>query len=87
MHHNAIRDTLFEAAQSAALAQTREALGVVAGSHSRPADILFPTWRSGCPAALDIHVISIGVGTCWKQGAQEVAAINYKLIFVNNYYY
>ena len=30
--------------------------------------------------------ITIGVGTCWKQGgAQEVAVINYKLILVNNY--
>ena len=31
---------------------------MVAGSHTRPADILLPTWQSGCPAALDIHVIS-----------------------------
>ena len=44
MSHNAIRDALFEAVQSAALAPTHEALGVVAGSHSRPADILLPTW-------------------------------------------
>ena len=58
MRHNAIRDALFEAAQSAALAPTREAPGVVADSHSRPADILLPTWRCGRPAALDVHVIS-----------------------------
>ena len=58
MRHNAIRDTLFDAAQSAALAPTREASGVVAYSQSRPADILLPTWRHGRPAALDVHVIS-----------------------------
>ena len=56
--HNALRDVLYSAAQSAALAPTREAIGVVPNSHSRPADILLPTWRHGRPAALDVHVIS-----------------------------
>ena len=56
--HNAIRDVIFDAAQSAALAPTREAPGVVADSRSRPADILLPTWCRGRPAALDVHVIS-----------------------------
>ena len=56
--HNAIRDVLFVAAQSAALAPSREASGVVPDSLSRPADILLPTWRHGRPAALDVHVIS-----------------------------
>jgi len=37
--HNAVRDVLFTAAQSAALALTREATGVVANSQSRPADM------------------------------------------------
>ena len=37
---------------------TFEASGVVADSHSRPADILHPIWSCGRPAALDIHVIS-----------------------------
>ena len=55
--HNAIRDVLFVAAQSAALAPSREASGVVPDSLSRPADILLPTWRHGRPAALDVHVI------------------------------
>ena len=58
MRHNAIRDALFEAAQSAALSPTREASGVVVDSCSRPADILLPMWRCGRPAALDVHVIS-----------------------------
>ena len=56
--HNAIRDVLFVAAQSAALAPSREASGVVPDSLSHPADILLPTWRHGRPAALDVHVIS-----------------------------
>ena len=55
--HNAIRDILFHAARSAALAPTREAPSVVPDSHSRPADILLPTWSCGRPAALDVHVI------------------------------
>ena len=56
--HNAVRDVLFTAAQSAALAPTREASGVAPNSHSRPADIFLPTWHHGRPAALDVHVIS-----------------------------
>ena len=56
--HNAIRDVLFLAAQSAALAPTREAPSVVPDSQSRPADILLPTWSRGRPAALDVTVIS-----------------------------
>ena len=58
--HNAIRDVLFLAARSAALAPTREAPSVVPDSQSRPADIqvLLPTWRRGRPAALDVTIIS-----------------------------
>ena len=53
-----MRDVLFVAAQSAALAPLREASGIVSDSLSRPADILLPTWCHGRPAALDVHVIS-----------------------------
>ena len=56
--HNAIRDVIFNAAQSAALAPTREAPGLVPSSLSRPADVLLPNWSQGRPAALDVHVIS-----------------------------
>ena len=56
--HNAIRNVLFSAAQSVALAPTREAPSLFPDSHSRPADILLLTWSRGCPAALDVHVIS-----------------------------
>ena len=57
-HHNAIRDVLFNAAQSAALAPTREAPGLVLSSLSRPADVLLLNWSQSRPDALDVHVIS-----------------------------
>ena len=56
--HNAIRDVIFSAAQSAALAPSKEAPGLVPGSQARPADIFLPSWSLGRPAALDVHVIS-----------------------------
>ena len=56
--HNAIRDVIFSAAQSAALAPSKVSPGVVPSSLSRPADVLLPNWSSGRPAALDVHVIS-----------------------------
>ena len=55
--HNPIRDVLFSAAQYAALAPTKEAPSLVSSSHSRPADILFPHWSHGRPAALDVSII------------------------------
>ena len=55
--HNAIRDVLFNAAQSAALAPTKEAPSLVSGSSMRPADILL-NWCCGRPATLDVSVIS-----------------------------
>ena len=48
----------FNAAQSAALAPTKEAPNLVPGSSARPADILLPYWCRGRPAALDVSVIS-----------------------------
>ena len=56
--HNAVRDVLFSAAQSAALAPIKEAPSLVPSSSSRPADILLPAWSHGRPAALDVHIIS-----------------------------
>ncbi len=47
--HNAVRDVLFSAAQSAALAMLFQ---------TPCADILLPTWHGGRPAALDVHIIS-----------------------------
>ena len=56
--HNALRDVLFTAAQSGALALCREASGVISDSLRRPANILLPTWHQGRSAALDVHIIS-----------------------------
>ena len=56
--HNAIRDVAFSAAQSAALAPSKEMPNLIPDSLSRPADVLLPTWSCGRPAALDVHVIS-----------------------------
>ena len=56
--HDALRDTLFSAAQSAALAPRKEVPSLIPGSCSRPADVFLPTWCGGRPAALDVSVIS-----------------------------
>ena len=56
--HDSIRDAVFSAAQSAALAPRREVPALVPASSSRPADIYLPTWKRGQPAALDVTVIS-----------------------------
>ncbi len=69
--HNAVRDVLYTAAQSAALAPTREPSGVVPDSLSRPADILIPMWHHGRSAALDVHIISP-----LQQGLVNAASFN-----------
>uniref|UniRef100_A0A1X7VC05 Uncharacterized protein n=1 Tax=Amphimedon queenslandica TaxID=400682 RepID=A0A1X7VC05_AMPQE len=58
LRHNAIRDVIFTAAQSAALSPRREAPSLVPDSLSRPADVFLPHWIQGRPAALDVTVIS-----------------------------
>ena len=56
--HNSLRDTIFSAAQSAALAPRKEVPSLVSSSSSRPADIFFPCWKRGKPTAFDVTVIS-----------------------------
>ena len=56
--HNSIRDAVFSAAQSVALAPQREVPSLVLGTQSRPAGIYLPCWKWGRPAALYITVIS-----------------------------
>ena len=56
--YDSIRDALFSAVQSAALAPRREVPSLIPGSSSRPADIYLPNWDRGRPAALDVTVIS-----------------------------
>ena len=56
--HNAIRDVVFSAAQSEALAPSKETPNLVPDSSVRPADVLLPNWNRSRPAAVDVHVIS-----------------------------
>ena len=56
--YDSLRDALFSAAQSAALAPQKEFLLLIPNSRSRPADIYLPYWKRGSPAALDVTVIS-----------------------------
>ncbi len=56
--HDSIRDALFSAAQSAALAPRKEVPSLIPSSSSRPADVYLPLWKRGQPAALDVTVIS-----------------------------
>ena len=56
--HDSLRDALYSAAQSAALAPRREVPSLIPGSSSRPADVFLPQWKRGQPAAIDVTVIS-----------------------------
>ena len=56
--HNSLRDALYSAAQSAALAPRKEVPALIPGTSSRPADVSLPIWKRGQPAALDVTLIS-----------------------------
>ena len=43
--HNALRDAIFSAAQSAALAPRREVSSLISCSLSHPADVYLPSWK------------------------------------------
>ena len=66
--HDSIRDALFSAAQTAALAPRKEVLSLTPSTRSRPADIFFPIWQRGQPAAPDVTVIST-LQQCIVKGA------------------
>ena len=53
-----LRDAVFSAAQSAALAPRKEVPPLIPGTQNRPADVYLPCWKRGRPAALYITVIS-----------------------------
>ena len=55
--HNSLRDIIFSAVQSAALAPRKEVPYLVSSPSSLPADIFFPCWKWGKPAAFDVTVI------------------------------
>ena len=56
--HISIQDVTFSAAQSVAIAPSKETPRVVPNSLARPADIFLPNWSRGCPVTFDVHVIS-----------------------------
>ena len=56
--HNSVRDALFSAAQTTALAPRKEMPSLIPGTSSRPAYVYLAIWTRGKPAALDVHVIS-----------------------------
>ena len=57
--HNAIKDVLFLAAQSAALALRKEVPSLIPGSSSLPADVFLPLLKQGRPAALKCMCMTI----------------------------
>ena len=56
--HDRLRDAIYSAAQTAALAPQKEVPSLVPGSQSRPADVFLPLWTRGRPAAVDVTVVS-----------------------------
>ena len=58
LRHNSLRDAIYTAAQSAALAPRREVPSLIPGSMSCPADVFLPSWKRGHPAAMVVTVIS-----------------------------
>ena len=58
LRRDALRDALFAASQSAALAPRKEVPSLIPSSESHPADIFLPNWSRGQPAALDVTLIS-----------------------------
>ena len=56
--HNSLRDVMFSVAQSATLSPRKELPSLIPGCSSKPADVFLPYWTHGCPAALDVSVIS-----------------------------
>ena len=55
---DSLRDVLFSAAQSAAVARGKEVPALIPGASSRPADLHLSHWKCGKSAALDVTVIS-----------------------------
>merc|ERR1712120_133312 len=57
--HHHLRNTIFDAAQMAALAPLKEPLHLISGHKGRrPADVYIPQWTNGKGTCLDITVIN-----------------------------
>ena len=57
--YDSLRDLLFPAALSAALAPRREVRALIPGVSSRPADLYLHCTKHGRPAALDVMVTTM----------------------------
>ena len=57
--HDQLRDVLYEAAASAALAPIKEAAHLLPGAAARPGDILIRSWAEGKDGALDVTVTGL----------------------------
>ena len=56
--HNHLRDALFQAAVTGALAPSKEERALIPGTESKPADVLIPHWTHGRDTALDVTVVN-----------------------------
>ena len=56
--HDRIRGKSFQEAQSASLNPTKEMLGLIPGSQTRPADVFIESWVDGKKWAFDVSVVS-----------------------------
>ena len=72
--HNQVRDLLYEAAASAALAPVREGRFLLPGTAAKPADILIPRWVDGKDGALDVTVTSPLCQTNMARAAAEAGS-------------
>ena len=59
MRHDQLRDVLYEAAASPALAPFKEAAHLLPGAAARPGDILIRSWAEGKDGALDVTVTGL----------------------------
>ena len=58
VRHNQLRDALFAAAASAALAPRKEERALLPGHGNKPADVLIPNWSHGLDTAFDVTVVN-----------------------------
>ena len=74
--HDRLRDAIYDAASSAALAPKREAPHLFPDSTDRPGDVFIPSWRNGRGAALDVTVTSpLQVTQIRREAAEAGAAL------------
>ena len=60
LRHNSLRDAVFSAAQTAALAPRREVPSLIPETQSRPADVYLPCWKE----AVQLHWTSLSSRPC-----------------------